>query len=93
VCGNTAAGLHRRRNTSRRLTPLECGCADPWPCTCNDDRPSERMIDAGAHAARHLLELGHVPLLKSDVLEALYRRGGDDRELAQHLYQTCGGES
>jgi hypothetical protein len=51
------------------------------------------MIDAGAQAARHILDVGYVPLLELDVLRALYRRGGRDRRLAQELYDLCGGDT
>jgi hypothetical protein len=82
--------LHRRRGASRRLAFLHCGCRDPWPCRCTDPPPSQRMVDAGRAAARHLLEVGHTPILKPEVLRALWRRGGADRQLAQHLYNTEG---
>ncbi|MGO9352182.1 MAG: hypothetical protein ACLP3C_15665 [Mycobacterium sp.] len=51
------------------------------------------MVDAGAHAARHILELGHTPILKTDTLQALWARGGTDRELAQQLYELVGGDT
>jgi hypothetical protein len=51
------------------------------------------MVDAGAAAAQHVLEYGHTPILKADVLRGLWRRGGDDRQLAQHLYQLAGGDT
>jgi hypothetical protein len=35
---------------------------------------SEKFIDAGAQAARHLLEIGLTPLLEVDVLHALHKR-------------------
>jgi hypothetical protein len=49
------------------------------------------MIDAGAQAARHLLEIGCPPLIELDTLRALHRRGGDDRAVAQKLYELVGG--
>jgi hypothetical protein len=48
------------------------------------------MVDAGAAAAAHLLELAYTPILHTEVLQALWRRGGDDRALAEHLHQACG---
>ena len=51
------------------------------------------MVDAGRDAARHLLEVGHTPILKQDTLQALWRRGGHDRALAQELYELAGGEA
>lgn len=52
---------------------------------------SARWADAGAAAASHLLVHGYIPLLEAPVLEALWRRGGADRRLAQQLYQLTGG--
>lgn len=51
------------------------------------------MIDAGRDATRHVLAAGQIPLLEIEILRALYRRGGDDRQLAQQLYELAGGES
>ena len=50
------------------------------------------MVDAGAAAARHLLGVGHVPLLELEMLQALWRRGGRDRDLAEQLHAAAGGE-
>ncbi len=33
-----AASLRRRRDASRRLEPLACGCRDPLGCLCNTRR-------------------------------------------------------
>jgi hypothetical protein len=54
---------------------------------------SDRWVDAGAATARHFLEVGFVPLLEVEVLRALWRRGGDDRQLAQELYTLAGGDA
>jgi hypothetical protein len=91
----TVAGLRRRRSASWRLPPLDCRrrTADPWLCRCNRPRLSEKMITAGADAARHLISVGCVPLLELDVLRALYRRGGNDRQLARELYELAGGDA
>jgi hypothetical protein len=48
------------------------------------------MVAAGADAARHLLEIGFVPLLEADTLRALYARGGADRQLARELFDLAG---
>lgn len=90
--------MWRRRQAAQRLAPLGCGCRDPLFCRCRppiSERPplSEKMIDASADAARHLSEIGFVPLLELDVLRALYRRGGDGRALAQELCGLAGGEA
>ncbi|WP_236976330.1 MULTISPECIES: hypothetical protein [Mycobacterium] len=50
------------------------------------------MIDAGRDAALHLLRAGQVPLLKIEVLQSLYRRGGNERQLAELLFEASGGE-
>ena len=50
------------------------------------------MIDGGRDAAMHILNLGAVPLVKIEVLQALWRRGGKDRELAELLFEATGGE-
>jgi hypothetical protein len=91
-CGgfDTVAGLRRRRAASRRVPPLDCGCPDPW-CRCSEPPLSERMIDAGRDAALHLLDAGNVPILEFEVLQALWRRGGADRVLAEQLHQASGG--
>ncbi|MGO9251641.1 MAG: hypothetical protein ACLP5J_09635 [Mycobacterium sp.] len=49
------------------------------------------MVDAGRDAAAHLLDHGYTPLLDRETLRALHRRGGDDRALAQDLYELAGG--
>jgi DNA-binding MarR family transcriptional regulator len=48
------------------------------------------MIDAGRDAALHILERGRIPLLEIEVLRALWRRGGGDRELAEKLHVLTG---
>jgi hypothetical protein len=88
--GDTVAGLHRRRAASQRLVRLVCGCADPWPCRCYDSALSEKRIEAAAQAAAHLLAENLPPLLDVELLRALYRRGGDDRKLAEQLRDLCG---
>lgn len=86
------AAMKRRRAAARRLMPLDCGCPDPWPCRCSLPPLSDKMIDAGRDAALHILESGRVPLLAIEVLQALWRRGGPDRVLAEQLHAACDGE-
>ena len=77
-------------------------CRDPLFCRCHpplSDRArrtrssehdvllSERWIDAGADAARHILRIGLVPMLEPGTLRALHKRGGRDRELARRLWE------
>jgi hypothetical protein len=91
---HTLTGLRRRRTASRRMERLACGCGtrDPWICRCDRSPMSEKFIDAGAQAAHHLRDVGCAPLLELDVLRALWRRGGDDRQLARQLYELVGGD-
>src|SRR4051812_46359880 len=86
------AGWKRRQHAARRVAPLDCGCTDPWPCRCSEPPLSDRMIDGGRDAALHFLESGRIPLLKIEVLQALWRRGGHDRELAGLLHKLTDGQ-
>lgn len=70
---------------------LQCPCPDGWTCRCTVPPLSEKMIDAGRDAALHVLESSQVPLLKCELLQALWRRGGEDRELAELLYALTDG--
>jgi hypothetical protein len=88
----SATPLRRRRLASQRMAPLDCGCHDPLGCRCTQPPLSDRWITAGRDAARHILATGHVPLLKIEILQALYRRGGDDRALAEQLHAAAGGQ-
>lgn len=81
--------LRRRRNASRRLIPLDCGCRDPWPCRCTEPPLSQHQVNSWAKAARHILDTGHTPLLPLEVRRALYRRGGADWALTE-LHTACG---
>ena len=51
---------------------------------------SEKMVDAAADAAAHLIGVGYVPIFDTATLRAMWRAG--DRELAQQLYELCGGD-
>lgn len=82
----------RRHALARRLAPLDCGCRDPWPCRCTVPPLSDDWIDAGRDAAIRLLNMGMVPLLEIEVLQALWRRGGTERELATVLFEATGGQ-
>jgi hypothetical protein len=91
--------MWHRRQAAQRMEPLNCPgrCRDPLrECRCEPPPPrlSERMIDAGADAAIHILAVtGCTPILKLDTLRALCRRGGDDHALAQELYELVGGDA
>lgn len=83
--------MKRRRGATHRLPPLDCGCRDPWPCRCTEPPLTEQRIDAAREAALHILANGQVPLLQIEELRALYRRGGNDRALAEELHRLAGG--
>jgi hypothetical protein len=90
---DTVSQLRRRRHATWRLPTLDCGCGpDPISCRCSTPPLSAQMIDAGRDAALHLLTCNTVLLVKFEVLQALWRRGGADRVLAELLHEACGGE-
>lgn len=76
--------LRNRRAAGLRLTPLPCGCRDPWPCKC--DAPlSNRMVDGYRDAVAHLRahDLLAAPLLPE--LRALWRRGPAERPVVAEI--------
>lgn len=90
----TGLAIWKRRKAAARRMPaysLDCGCPDPWPCRCSMPPLSDKLVDAGRDAALHVLANDQVPLLGVEVLQALWRRGGEDRELAEHLHTLTGG--
>jgi hypothetical protein len=86
------AALRARRAASDRVPPLDCGCRDPWPCTCTEPPLSERAVAGWRDAALAVLSVGRTPLLPLEVRRALWRRGGADRVLAELLNDACGAE-
>jgi hypothetical protein len=93
ICPAGAAEWFRRHRAGERLTRLDCGCRDPWPCKCSRAPLSQRTVDGGRAAALHLRDRGLPPLVELDVVRGLWRRGGDDRQLARELYQLIGGDA
>lgn len=91
VCHHHIAALRRRRDAAHRSEELDCGCRDPWPCRCTDPPLSENALDGYRAAALHILNGGATPLLPIEVRRALWRRGSDDRKLAELLHKACGG--
>ncbi|EHK84254.1 hypothetical protein [Rhodococcus pyridinivorans] len=78
--------LTRRREASRRLQVLTCGCQDPWTCHCRDATElTDQYVDGWRDAAVHLLDAGVLPSLPVDIQRALWRRGGHDRALIEHV--------
>jgi hypothetical protein len=87
--------LRRRAEAARHLRPLACGCRDPLDCNCwppLTDRPppTERMVDGAVNAAKHLRAANLPPLFDLPTLRAMHKRGGDDRQLAQELFELAG---
>ncbi len=74
----------------RRMPRLDCGCRDI--CHCTIPPLSDNQIDGWADCARYVMDTsGCTPLLPIEVLRALYRRGGEDRVLAEKIHTATGG--
>ena len=48
------------------------------------------QVQGAVDAARHLLAEGLPPLFDRDTVTAIWRRGGDDRALAEALHALTG---
>lgn len=83
--------LRLRRAASRRMLSLDCGCQDSWTCRCTDPPLSVNYLDSWVATCELLLANGCTPMVPIEVLQALWRRGGADRRLAQELHQRAGG--
>ena len=79
----------RRRAASWRLPPLADGAADPWR-PWRPERVSPVQVQGAVDAARHLLAEGLPPIFDADTVTAIWRRGGDDRALAEELHALTG---
>lgn len=88
---HTAIPGHQRwRNSVRRMPLLDCGCRAA--CHCTVPPLSDNQIDGWADCARYIRDTsGCIPLLPIEVLRALYRRGGEDRVLAEQLHAAAAG--
>jgi hypothetical protein len=84
--------LHRRRQAAARSVPLDCGCRDPGGCRCTQPPLTEHAVDSWRDSALHILRTGNMPVLPIEARQALWRRGGADRMLAELLHDACGGE-
>jgi hypothetical protein len=80
---NSTAQLRRRGNASRRCPVLDSGRSDCW----HYPAPGARGYEPAAH---HLLELGLTPAPNRVALTAMWRRGGDDRRVAELIARRWG---
>lgn len=88
---NYCEGLRRRRKAAAGSRNLDCGCNDPWPCRCTEPPLTDAALDGWRDAAEHIMSKGDTPLLPIEVLQALWRRGGVDRQISIRLHQATGG--
>lgn len=77
-----SAELHRERQLWRRRPWLACDCADYCRCE-HKRRPTPKRVEAYAEAVRWLDRLGAPAAPLCPELDALRRRGGASRELAE----------
>lgn len=78
-CNHYIASIGRRREASRRVQPLDCGCTDPWTCKHhNPVRDADRQAEAAIAAGDHLLHHNLGPLYDVDTGRALWRAGRRD---------------
>lgn len=78
------AGLHRRREASRRLPVLPCGHADPWRYH-DADEITEKYVDGYRDAAQHLIDVGLTPAPNLRAMRVMWRRGAGEQRLAVRL--------
>ena len=84
---NAVPGHRRWAEMVRRSPRLDCGCRDL--CHCTPPALSDHQITAWADCARYVIDTaGVVPVLPVEVLRALWKRGGDDRALAEKLREA-----
>lgn len=87
-CDHYIQALRRRRASTYRLPPLQCGHVDPWRCDCGDhNEATEKYADGYRDAAVHLLTSGLTPAPSVPAMRILWRRGGADRELVSTIAQ------
>lgn len=89
---NKIEELNRLRRIHLRSVPLACGCK--WQCWCTFPPLTDHQVDCWAAAARQIMAAtGGTPILRLEVLRALWRRGGEDRVLAEMLHAAMGSEA
>jgi hypothetical protein len=88
-----AAGL-RRREAALRLPPIgRCGCIrdpDLDRHRCGARPLTDHQVDGWRSAAIDIIEDGHVPIVPTEVVRRLWKRGGRDRQLAERLWELAG---
>ncbi len=82
--------MARRLRAASRSVPLDCGCRDTLPCKCSVPPISPRALDSWRDAANHVLATtDKTPAVPIDVCRALWRRGGEDRQLVETLIERA----
>lgn len=72
----------------RRSPRLDCGCRGDI-CHCTPAPLSDHQLDGWADCARFILDTaGVTPVVPVEVLRALWKRGGEDRLLAEKLREA-----
>jgi hypothetical protein len=80
-----ATAIQARRESARRLPPMECGCSDPWPCRCASAEPSDKGVEGYLEAVAHLSSLGLLGAPFLPELRALWRRGDAERRIVRDI--------
>ncbi|MBF6298035.1 hypothetical protein IU459_10800 [Nocardia amamiensis] len=80
-----AVQLRRRVAAAHRM---EGG--DPWPREHDELPITAAQLTAWAHAAAHILSDGLTPVVPVEILRALWRCGGEERDLAVRVAETGG---
>lgn len=83
-----AASLRRRRDASRRLEPLACGCRDPLGCLCNTRRRNATP-DVIAWSKPHL---GQAAIYGIHSLEAVDATSAIGSRPARQTIKTASGK-
>jgi hypothetical protein len=63
---------------------MDCGCHVPCRCEWHAD-PTAKRVDAYVQAVQHLAEQGLSAAALAPELRQLWRRGGEDRQVAERV--------
>jgi hypothetical protein len=77
--------IQARRESARRLPPMECGCSDPWPRRCARPEPSDKGVEGYAEALAYLASHGLLGAPFLPELRALWRRGDAERRTVREI--------